>query len=142
MSASGSWHDEINDRRKGAGYFLSQTGNPCFQPVDYIKYRALKQDQSSALIDEWTRWILDLKKCSYEVARRAATSASALTQDDIDEYYRDRVSVGREQDALESSKKQLRIADQQHTLRMEKRQGESNGFVDVCWECVFSEFQC
>ncbi|KAF9124952.1 hypothetical protein BGW39_007783, partial [Mortierella sp. 14UC] len=81
--------------------------------------------QSSALIDEWTRWILDLKRSSYEVVRRAAVNASALTQDDIDEYYRDRVSVNREQDALESSRKQLRVADQQHTLRMEKRQAES-----------------
>ncbi|KAG0353696.1 hypothetical protein BGZ54_002093 [Gamsiella multidivaricata] len=121
MSASGSWHAEINDRRKGAGYFLSHTGHPCFKPVDYIKYRALQRDQSSALIDEWIRWLSDLKKSSYEVVRRAAVTASALTQDDIDEYYRDRVSVDREQDALESSKKQLRVADQQLTLRMEKR---------------------
>lgn len=47
--------------------------------------------------------------------RRASSTASALTQDDIDEYYRDRVCIGREQGALESSKKNLRVADQQHT---------------------------
>ena len=98
----------------------------------HIKYRALRRDQSSALIDEWTRWISDFKKSSYEAMRRAAFTASALTQDDIDEYYRDRVSVNREQDALESSKKQLRVADQQLTSRMEKRQGEPNGYVDAC----------
>ncbi|KAF8944118.1 hypothetical protein BGZ46_006342, partial [Entomortierella lignicola] len=125
MSVSGSWHTEINDRRKGAGYFLSQAGHPIFNPADYIKYRALQRDQSSSLIDEWMRWLTDLKKSSYEAVRRAAVTASALTQDDIDEYFRDRISVDREQDALESSKNQLRIADQQHTQRMEKRQAES-----------------
>jgi hypothetical protein len=131
MSVSGSWHSEIINRRKGAGYFLSQKGHPYFKPVDYIKYRALQRDQSSALIDEWSRWLLDLKKSSYEVVRRAAVTASALTQDDIDEYYRDRVSIDREHDALESSRKQLRVADQHLTLRMEKRQGEPNGYMDA-----------
>ncbi|KAH7026959.1 hypothetical protein BKA57DRAFT_511706 [Linnemannia elongata] len=116
MSTSVGWHSEIIDQRKGAGYFLSQTGHPCFKPVDYIKYRALQRDRSSALIDEWNRWLLDLKRSSHEAVRRAAVTASALTQDDIDEYYRDRVSVDREHDALESSRKQLRVTDQQLTL--------------------------
>ena len=61
----------------------------------HIKYRALRRDQSSALIDEGTRWMSDLKKSSYEVVRRAAITASALIQNGIDEYYRDRVSVDR-----------------------------------------------
>ncbi|KAF9907473.1 hypothetical protein EC991_010939 [Linnemannia zychae] len=125
MSASSSWHDNINDRRKGAGYFLLQTGHPCFEPIAYIKHRALKRHQSSALIDEWTRWMLDFKKSSYEAVRRAAVAAAAITQDDIDEYYRDRISVDREQDALESSRIQLRVADQLHTSHMEKRLAES-----------------
>jgi hypothetical protein len=42
MSASISWHSEIIERRKGAGYFLSQTGHPYFKPAEYIKYRALQ----------------------------------------------------------------------------------------------------
>lgn len=67
----------------------------------------------------------DLKGGSHEAVRRAAASASVLTQDDIDEYYRERASVDREQDALESSRKQLRIADQQHTSRMQKRLAEA-----------------
>jgi len=45
----------------------------------------------------------DLKQCSHE-ARRAAATASALTQEDIDEYLRDRVAVDREQEALECSR--------------------------------------
>ncbi|KAF9585624.1 hypothetical protein BGW38_001504 [Lunasporangiospora selenospora] len=125
MSASGCWHDDINERRRGASYFLLQTKHPCFKPVDYIKYRALKQYQSSALVDEWSRWMLDLKKSSYEAVRRAAVTAPALTQDNIDDYYRDRISVDREQDALESSRNQLRVADQLHTSRMERRLAES-----------------
>ncbi|KAF9147797.1 hypothetical protein BGX20_006540, partial [Mortierella sp. AD010] len=120
------WHAEINVRRKGAGYFLLQTGHPCINPIDYVKYRALHRDQSSHLIDEWTRWLSDLKKSSYEAVRRAAINAQALTQDDIDEFYRDRVSVDREYDALESSKKQLRMADQQLTLRIEKRHASTS----------------
>ncbi|KAG0272924.1 hypothetical protein BGZ95_011287 [Linnemannia exigua] len=131
MSASGSWYSEIIDRRKGAGYFLSQTGHPCFKPVNYIKPRAIQRDQSSALFDEWNRWLLDLKRSSYEAVRRAAVTASALTQDDIDEYYRDRASVDREHDALESSRKQLRVTDQPLTLRMEKRQSGANGYMNA-----------
>lgn len=45
--------------------------------------------------------MLDFKQSSYEVARRAAVTAPVLAQDDLDEYYRDRVSIDREQDALE-----------------------------------------
>ncbi|KAF9961798.1 hypothetical protein BGZ72_001714 [Mortierella alpina] len=121
---SGSWYDEINDRRKGASYFLLQTGHPCFKPVDYIKYRSVKRHRSSALVDEWKRWMLDLRKSSYEAVRRAAVAASALTLEDIGEYYRDRISVDREQNALESFRNQLRVADQLHTSRMERRLGE------------------
>ncbi|CAO3565300.1 unnamed protein product [Mortierella alpina] len=108
----------------GLGQF---TGTPGLTSVhsSFLTYFVRKRDQSSALIDEWNRWLLDLKNSSYEVVRRAAVTASALTQDDIDEYYRDRVSVDREHDALESSRKQLRVTDQQLTLRMEKRQVES-----------------
>ncbi|GJJ68510.1 hypothetical protein EMPS_00856 [Entomortierella parvispora] len=124
MSSPESWFDEINERRKGAGYFLLLTGRLQFNPVDYIKYRALQQDQSIILINEWARWMQDFKQSSFECARRAASIALALTQDDLDEYHRDRVSIEREQDALQSSKKQLLIADEQHSLRMEKRQAE------------------
>ncbi|KAF9197873.1 hypothetical protein BGZ49_001513 [Haplosporangium sp. Z 27] len=60
MSTSRGYHAEINGRRRGTDYFLSQ--------------------------------LSDFKQSSYEAVRRAATSAS------------------------------LQIADQQHTLRMEKRQ--------------------
>ncbi|KAG0291493.1 hypothetical protein BGZ96_005131 [Linnemannia gamsii] len=65
---------------------------------------------------------LELKKSSYNEVRMTATTTPALTQDDIDKYYRDRVYVDREQDALEFSKSQLQMVDQQHTLHMEKRQ--------------------
>ncbi|KAG0228752.1 hypothetical protein BGW42_001994, partial [Actinomortierella wolfii] len=107
MSVPGSWHDEINDKRKGATYFLSQTGRPCFKPVDYIKYRALELHQSSVLVDEWCRWMHDLKKSRYEAVRRAAIAAPALTKDDIILYYFDRTCSERELDALESSRNQL-----------------------------------
>jgi hypothetical protein len=83
-------------------------------------------------MEERVQWISDFEKSPHEPVRKAAVSTSVLTQDAIDEYYRDRTSVEREQDALESSRNQLRIADQQHTLRMQKRQGESNGYMDAC----------
>ncbi|KAF9994430.1 hypothetical protein BGZ80_007808, partial [Entomortierella chlamydospora] len=121
MSTSERCQDFIHNRRKGANYFLLQPKNPCYKPADYIKFRALKQDQSFTLIDEWTRWILELKKNSYKAVRMAAAAAPPLTQDDIDEYYRHRVYVEREQDALESSKNQLQMADKQHTFHMENR---------------------
>ncbi|GJJ71644.1 hypothetical protein EMPS_03994 [Entomortierella parvispora] len=126
MATSGGWNDGINERRKGAGYFLSQGGDLSFKPGDYIHHRALPRDQSAVLIHEWARWMSDLKQSSHEVARRTAVAASALTQDDIDEYYRVRVTVGREQDALESSKIQLHVTDQQLTTRLEKRQAEAS----------------
>lgn len=130
MSSLGTWRDGINDRRKGAGYFLTLKGDPSFKPADYIKYRAVQRDQSLALIEEWSRWMIDLQKSPHEVMRRAAV-APALTQNDLDEYYQDRVSVDREQDALESSRRQLRAADGQLTSRIQKRQGKSNRYVNV-----------
>ncbi|KAF9416184.1 hypothetical protein BGZ94_010287 [Podila epigama] len=130
MSTSGSWPDEINDRRKGAGYFPLQTGHPCFKPVDYIRYRSLTRQQSFALVDEWGRWMLDLKRSSCEAVRRAAVAASALTLQDIDEYYRERVYVDREQNALESSRDHLQVADQLHRARMERRLGEQDGLIE------------
>ncbi|KAI8354234.1 hypothetical protein B0O80DRAFT_507976 [Mortierella sp. GBAus27b] len=71
--------------------------------------------------DEWVRWISNFRKIPHEAVQRAAVSASAFTQDDIDGYYREQASVDRV-DALESPKKWPRIADTHNTLRMQKRQ--------------------
>ncbi|KAG0255818.1 hypothetical protein BGZ95_005662 [Linnemannia exigua] len=78
-SQEASWNAAISADRKGAGYFLS--------PQDYIHFRAVKRDQSSCLIDEWTRWLSELKANPHGGVRRAAVAASPLTQQNLDKYY-------------------------------------------------------
>ncbi|KAF9344442.1 hypothetical protein BGX34_005661, partial [Mortierella sp. NVP85] len=115
-SQEAGWNDAISADRKGAGYFLSQTRNFCLRPQDYIK-----RDQSSCLIDEWTRWLSELRTNPHGGVRRAAVAASPLTQQNLDEYYRDQFFVDRELDVLESSSQQLKTADQQYTSHLLER---------------------
>ncbi|KAF9152413.1 hypothetical protein DFQ26_000910, partial [Actinomortierella ambigua] len=123
-SAQASWYTEINQARKGAGYFHQLRGaRPLrFKPEDYVLFRSLQRDQSLCLIEEWTRWMSDLRVNRYEHVRRAACGASPLTQEVLDKYYHTRIISDRELDVLQSSSQQHGIADQQLTTSLQERQ--------------------
>ncbi|KAF9184425.1 hypothetical protein BGZ49_004433 [Haplosporangium sp. Z 27] len=121
-SREATWRISINADRKGAGYFTSQAGVLCFNPMKYIEFRAVNRDQSSCLIDEWTRWISEFKKCQDGGVRRAASAALPLTQQDLAEYYCTRIFTDRELDIMDGSSQQYKIADQQFILHLKGRQ--------------------
>ncbi|KAF9187376.1 hypothetical protein BGZ51_001343 [Haplosporangium sp. Z 767] len=117
MSSSkmSSWHNEIDARRKGAGYFLSQGGRLRFEPAEYVAFRAVSRAASDALILEWVQWLRILKNSRYEHVRRAAAAASPLTQAHLDEYYKGRLLKTRALTAMESSIEQVTAADSKVT---------------------------
>ncbi|KAG0213883.1 hypothetical protein BGX28_003307 [Mortierella sp. GBA30] len=110
-----SWHSEIDIRRKGSGYFLSQGRRLRFEPAEYVAFRAMPRVASNALGQEWVQWLHDLKNSQHEHVRRAASSAPLLTQVHLDEYYKGMLLKKRELDVLESSIEQLTAADSKVT---------------------------
>ncbi|KAF9404053.1 hypothetical protein BGZ94_004400, partial [Podila epigama] len=114
------WQSEYDANRKGAGYFLSQNGRLRFEPSGYIAFRALEEDRASRLIQEWDRWIRDLKNSKYSFVREAAAATRPLTIHDLDQYFRDRIVVQRDKTILENSSKQLTDGDQEIYLRLQE----------------------
>lgn len=126
------WQSEFDANRKGAGYFLSQTGRLCFEPTGYIASRALEENRASRLIQEWDRWIRDLKSSAYSFVREAATATRPLTIEDLDQYYRNRIVVQRDMVVLENSSKQLADGDQELYLRLQElRQSQRSSIPTV-----------
>jgi len=119
-----TWRIAINADRRGSGYFTSQTGALLFNPVKYIEFRGVNWDQSSCLIDEWTRWISEFKKSRDGGVRRAASAALPLTQQDLADYYRSRILEDRELTVLDSSSQQHKIVDQQFIVHLQERQSK------------------
>ena len=118
------WQSEFDANRKGAGYFLSQTG---LEPTGYIAFRALEENRASRLIQEWDRWIRDLKSSAYSFVREAATASRPLTIEDLDQYYRNRIVVQRDMVVLENSSKQLADGDQELYLRLQELRRKLKG---------------
>jgi hypothetical protein len=121
------WQSEFDANRKGAGYFLSQTGRLCFEPTGYIASRALEENRASRLIQEWDRWIRDLKSSAHSFVREAATATRPLTIEDLDQYYRNRIVVQRDMVVLENSSKQLADGDQELYLRLQELRRKLKG---------------
>jgi len=120
MSTSGrpvitGWRAEINAKRMGAAYFLSQEGRLRFDPAEYIEYRSLDREFSFTLRREWAKWLRDLNNSSFEHIRRTAAASPAMTQNHLDNYYKDRIVRKRKLDVLESSAEQLTNADREIT---------------------------
>ncbi|KAF9406007.1 hypothetical protein BGZ76_006438, partial [Entomortierella beljakovae] len=110
------WRDAFNDARVGAGYFFSQSGRLKFTPEGYIGFRALERKDSNKLLQEWDRWIRDLRGSTYEHVRIAANLAASMSIDHLDAYYQDRVIADRDITSLENSSKQM--ADSEQELRL------------------------
>ncbi|KAF9091264.1 hypothetical protein BGX27_002054, partial [Mortierella sp. AM989] len=119
-----SWSDAFSVDRKGAGYFRSQSKDFNFCPKAYIRFRAVKRDESLSLIDEWARWLSDIKTSEHGGARRAAIAASSLTQEDLNDYYRRQILTNRQLVVLQNSSDQLGAADQQFTSHVQRLQRE------------------
>lgn len=124
-SKTPSWHSEIDARRKGAGYFLSQGGRLRFEPAGYVAFRAVPREASDMVAQEWARWLYDLKNSRHEHVRRTAAAASLFTQAHLDEYYKSRLLKKRALAAMESSIEQVTAADSKVTeLLYEKFDGK------------------
>ena len=65
---------EFDASRKGAGYFLSQTGRLHFEPSGYIAFRAVEEDCASRLIQEWDRWMRDLMNSASSSVQEATAA--------------------------------------------------------------------
>jgi hypothetical protein len=144
-----SWMSTVLLERKGAGYFLSQTNYFCFRPQEYIRVRAVRRDESECLIDEWSQWLSDLRSCRHGGVRRAATAASPLTQEDLNEYYRQKYFSNRELDVLEGSSQQLKEADRLYTSHLQGCQkGPGEAWIQMivnlllCLLTIRNAYQC
>lgn len=52
------WRTAVNQDRKGAGYFISQTGSIKFDPLAYLRWRnADKVTSHTTVVAEWGRWL-------------------------------------------------------------------------------------
>lgn len=135
----GEWQLDFDANRKGAGYFLSQTGRLRFEPSGYIAFRALEEAHASRLIQEWDRWIRDLKNSTHSFVQEAAAATRPLTIHDLDQYYLDRVVVQRDKAILENSSKQLTEGDKELFLRLQELRRKVKGFLiskrcgDMCF---------
>jgi len=118
------WRDNFNSARIGAGYFLSQQGQLTFTPEGYIGFRAVKREDSRQLIQEWNRWIRDLRSSPYLHVRIAASAAPSLCSEHLDGYYRDRVVAESEITSLENSSKKLADSEQELIYLTQKRRGK------------------
>ncbi|KAG0230541.1 hypothetical protein BGW42_000896 [Actinomortierella wolfii] len=110
------WKKEINSKRAGAVYFLSQPGRPVFDPAKYIQSRALPNVKvAQKLRREWAGWMKDLSSSKNSSISEMARTARPMTAVDLDNYYKDRVIAKRALVVLESSTEQLEDADHELT---------------------------
>ncbi|ORZ07705.1 hypothetical protein BCR41DRAFT_399515 [Lobosporangium transversale] len=117
------WNEVISVSRKGAGYLISLSGRLEFNPCDYIAFRGLRREKTLLLRlrQEWDQWIRDLKKSKVAKVREAAINAPRMTNQHLDEYYCERLIVGREWSVLHNSIEQLDNADQRVTESLKIR---------------------
>ncbi|KAG0230381.1 hypothetical protein BGW41_002540 [Actinomortierella wolfii] len=110
------WKKEINSKRAGAAYFLSQPRRPVFDPAKYIQSRALPNVKvAQKLRREWAGWMKDLSSSNNSSISEMARTARPMTAVDLDNYYKDRVIAKRALVVLESSTEQLEDADHELT---------------------------
>jgi hypothetical protein len=103
---------EINSRRAGAGYFISQSRRPIFDPAQYIQSRALPNVKvAQKLRREWAGWMKDLSSSKNQSISGIAKTAQPMTAAHLDKYYKGRVVAKRALAVLESSMEQLEDAD-------------------------------
>lgn len=117
------WRDHLNSARVGAGYFLSQQGRLIFTPEGYIEFRALRREDSEKLLQEWDRWIRDLRNCPFEHVKIAAGLAPSMRRKDLEAYYREQVVTESEITSLENSSKKLADAEQELISLAQQRRG-------------------
>ncbi|KAG0327681.1 hypothetical protein BG000_000844, partial [Podila horticola] len=67
------------------------------------------------VVQEWARWLYDLKNSRHDHVRRTAAAASLLTQAHLDEHYKSRLLKKRALAAMESSIEQVTAADSKVT---------------------------
>ncbi|KAF9904570.1 hypothetical protein BX616_001247 [Lobosporangium transversale] len=122
----GDWRNGFNQARVGAGYFLSQQGRLKFTPEGYIGFRALRRQDSTKLLQEWDRWIRDLRCSPFEHVKKAANLASAMCIKHLDDYYRDRVISESEIISLENASEKLADSEQELILLSRERREKRN----------------
>ncbi|KAF9991412.1 hypothetical protein BGZ79_004542, partial [Entomortierella chlamydospora] len=127
---NGGWKDSISSTRIGSGYFLSQQSQLKFTPEEYIGFRAVKREYSNQLIQEWDRWIRDLRASSYLHVRIAASAAPSLCSEHLDAYYRDRVVAESQITSLENSSKKLADSEKELIHLTQKLRAQRNGQVE------------
>lgn len=126
LEAKKPWQDAYDPNRKGAGYFLSQTGRLRFEPAGYIAFRGVVRAASPKLLQEWDRWLRDLGKSINTTVQKAVKGASSMTQEHLDQFYEGRVVAKRDLAALEHSAEQLSDADNELRRRVQRRRGKSD----------------
>lgn len=124
------WRESYKSTRIGAGYFLSQHGRLKFTLEGYIGFRGVKREDSNQLIQEWDRWIRDLRTSSHDHVRNAASHAQFMCSEHLDVYYRDRVVAESEITSLENSSKKLADSEQELIFLTQKRRAKSNAQDD------------
>ncbi|KAF9405408.1 hypothetical protein BGZ76_006584, partial [Entomortierella beljakovae] len=123
---NGDWRHTISSTRMGSGYFLSLQGQLKFTPEGYIRYRAVKRENSNMLMQEWDRWIQDLRASSYAHVRIAASAASSLCSKHLDAYYSDRVVAESEITSLENSSLMLAYSEKELIHLTQKYRAKRN----------------
>ncbi|KAF9175538.1 hypothetical protein BGX20_004425 [Mortierella sp. AD010] len=120
------WKEFFKTGRIGAGYFLTQKGRLSLSPEGYIKYRAVKREESDRLLHEWDRWILDLQNHDHEYLRSAGDKAPPMYKDHLDAYYRERVVAESEISSLENSSTMIGDSEKELISLSQKRRAKRN----------------
>ncbi|KAH7054757.1 hypothetical protein BKA57DRAFT_234538 [Linnemannia elongata] len=122
--------EHYKSTRIGAGDFLTQNGRLQFTPEGDIEFRGVKREDSNQLIQEWDRWIRDLRTTNQDHVRNAASHAQPICSEHLDVYYRDQVVAESEITSLENSSKKLADSEQELIFLTQKRRAERNAQDD------------
>ncbi|KAF9274919.1 hypothetical protein BGZ68_000258 [Mortierella alpina] len=75
-----SWKEDINPKRKGAGYVLAQSQDLRCCPEEYARFRNGTRKPQERIITEWASWMKDFRS-SHHHLQEAAKDAPKLSRD-------------------------------------------------------------
>lgn len=75
---SKDWKKLINPNRRGAQYFLQQTGVLQCKPEDYVRFRNLGRKRRGNVMSEWATWMEEFKSSDSPVLKSAADEEAKL----------------------------------------------------------------